>query len=79
MTVQHIKKRIVYTPQFKHQVVKLVDTDAFAVKEIAIEHDIHENSLYRWIQDIETYSIDAFPGRGSRAYLEQSKFKQFEK
>jgi len=72
-------KRRVYTPEFKHQAVELVIQDDFTVKQVAQELEIHENSLYRWIQDVETYGDKAFPGRGSREYVEQNKIKQLEK
>lgn len=63
--------RKVYTPEFKHQAVELVIKENFTVKQVAMELDIHENSLYCWIQDVEIYGDKAFPGRGSHEYVEQ--------
>ena len=68
-----------YSPEFKKQAVMLVIKDDFTVKQVSKELDVHENSLYRWIQEVEKYGDNAFPGQGSRAHYEQNKIKQLEK
>lgn len=79
MEVYYIMKRNVYTSEFKRQAVDLVVKDDFTVKQVSGNLGIHENSLYRWIGDVEKYGANAFPGHGSRAFEEQSRIKQLEK
>lgn len=72
-------KRKVYSSEFKQQAVNLVIKEDFTVKQVSRELEIHENSLYRWVGEVEKYGEKAFPGHGSRAYIEQNKIKQLEK
>ena len=47
---------------------------AFVAKKLDI-HDIHKNSLYRWIQEYEQHGERAFPGKGCRDFITQSQLK----
>ena len=57
----------------------LVSKQQHPVAFIAKKLDIHENSLYRWIQEYEQHSERAFPGKGCRDFITQSQLKQLEK
>jgi transposase len=72
-------KRKVYTLEFKNQAVQLVKVKELSVKQVAIQLEMHENSLYRWIQEVEKYDDNALPGQGSLARYEQIKIKKLEK
>jgi len=71
--------RRTFTAEFKRQAVALVLEEEFTVKEVTKQLDVHENTLYRWIQEVESYGSRAFPGKGSRDYITQNKIKQMEK
>ena len=32
---------------------------------VSQELDVHANSLYRWVQEVEEYGENAFPGNGT--------------
>lgn len=49
------------------------------VKFVAKTLNIHENSIYKWISDYEKFGEQAFPGRGSRNFVTQSKINELEK
>ena len=71
--------RRTFTAEFKSQAFALVLEENFTVKEVTKQLDVHENTLYRWIQEVETFGPRAFPGKGSRDYMTQNKIKQLEK
>ena len=53
--------------------------DYTEVKQVCKELELHENTLYRWIREIEDHGQRAFPGKGSRDWISQNKLKQLEK
>ncbi|WP_268760903.1 transposase [Enterococcus sp. RIT-PI-f] len=40
---------------FKIGVVKLVTEEKFSVKKVSLQLEVHANSLYRWVQEVEKY------------------------
>ncbi len=38
---------------FKIAAVKLVTEEGFSVKEVSLQLEVHANSLYRWVQEVE--------------------------
>lgn len=50
---------------FKISAVKLIVEEGFSVKEVSRELSVHANSLYRWVQEVEKYGENAFPGKGA--------------
>lgn len=46
---------------FKIVAVKLVIEEGFSVKEISLQLEVHANSLYRRVQEVEKYGGSAFP------------------
>jgi transposase len=67
------------TLTFKRQAVALVLEENFTVKEVTKQLDVHENTLYRWIQEVENFGLRAFPEKGSWDFITQNKIKQLEK
>ncbi|MBI0605130.1 transposase [Enterococcus faecalis] len=53
---------------FKIAAVKLVIEEGFSVKEVSLQLEVHVNSLYRWIQEVEKYRESAFPEKGSALF-----------
>jgi len=49
-----------FDKQFKNSAVKLILEEGYSVKEVSQELDIHANSLYRWVQEVEEYGEDDF-------------------
>lgn len=72
-------KRKSYSAEFKFQTVNLVLVEGQPVKFVAKTLNIHENSIYKWVSDYEKFGEQAFPGRGSRKFVTQSKIKRLEK
>jgi len=60
--------RCSFDKSFKTVVVKLMIEEGFSVKEVSEQLDLHTNSLYRWVQEVEKYGASAFPGKGSALF-----------
>ena len=60
-----IMARRKFDKQFKNSAVKLILEEGYSVKEVSQELDVHANSLYRWVQEVEEYGENAFPGNGT--------------
>ena len=63
-----------FDKQFKNSAVKLILEEGYSVKEVSQELEVHANSLYRWVQEVEEY--------GESAYLQEElellkKFRVF--
>ncbi len=46
-----------FDKQFKNSAVKLILEEGYSVKEVSQELEVHANSLYRWVQEVEEYGI----------------------
>ncbi|MFK4936591.1 IS3 family transposase [Lactococcus garvieae] len=68
-----------FDKQFKNSAVKLILEEGYSVKEVSQELDVHANSLYRWVQEVEEYGNNAFPGNGTALSDAQHKIKLLEK
>lgn len=53
-----------FDKQFKNAAVKLILEEGYSAKEVSQELDVHSNSLYHWVQKVEEYGENAFPGNG---------------
>jgi transposase len=53
-----------FTPEFKHEAVKLVLERGMTARQAAKDLGIHENVLRSWVRDAKTNGKNAFPGRG---------------
>ena len=51
-----------FDKQFKNATVKLILEEGYSVKDVSQELDVHDNSLYRWVQEVEEYREDDFTG-----------------
>ena len=71
--------RKTYTGEYKRKAVALVLEGQFTVKQVCQELELHENTLYRWICEVENHGQRAFSGKGSRDWISQNKLKQLEK
>lgn len=54
-----------YDSSFKEQTVRLVTEQGKSVSGVAKELGIHENTLYKWINQYNTHKENAFPGSGN--------------
>ena len=57
-----IMARRKFDKQFKNATVKLILEEGYSVKDVSQELDVHDNSLYRWVQEVEEYREDDFTG-----------------
>lgn len=71
--------RRTFSSEYKRQAVALIIEEGISVKKVSNELHVHENSLYRWVQEVEQHGERAFPGKGSRDYIAQNKLKKLEK
>jgi transposase len=67
-----------FSTEFKRQAVHLVLSEGLPVQTVAMKLEVHTNSLYRWILEYEKYGERAFPGKGSKEFIQQNKIKQLE-
>ncbi len=54
-----------YDSSFKEQAVRLVTEQGKSVSSVAKDIGIHENTLYKWIDQYKTHKENAFPGSGN--------------
>jgi transposase len=59
-------QRRTYSPEFKHDAVRLVVEESRPVTEVAQNLGIHPSLLQRWKKAFEEDPGGAFPGRGRR-------------
>jgi transposase len=52
-----------YDKEFKLQTVQLVK-DGKSVAQVAREIGLHENTVYRWMEELKQDGTQAFPGSG---------------
>jgi transposase len=67
----HVAK--IVSTQFKSQTVHLVLSEGLPVQTVEMKLEIHANSLYRWILEYGKYGERAFPGKGSKEFIQQKK------
>ena len=72
-------KRKSYDKQFKIAAVKLILEEEVPVSVVAKELEIHQNTLYRWVNEYEEHGESAFPGRGTALYSYQFEIKKLKK
>ena len=63
-----MRKRKIYTKQFKESAVELYQSRGKTAKEVAEELGIHPENLSRWVresQESKEKNIRAFPGQGN--------------
>ena len=54
-----------YDSSFKEQAVRLVTEQGKSVSSVAKDIGIHENTLYKWIDQYKIHKENAFPGSGN--------------
>ncbi len=62
--------------------VKLISEEEVPVSVVAKKLEIHQNTLYRWVNEYEEYGEygeSAFPRRGTALYLYQFEIKKLKK
>ncbi|CAB1245683.1 transposase [Ruminococcaceae bacterium BL-4] len=55
----------VYSPEFKVQVCKRIIEGGEKVSQISIELDLHENTIYNWLNSYKARNGMAFIGSGN--------------
>ena len=55
-----IMARRKFDKQFKNSAVKLILEEGYSVKEVSQELEVHANSLYCWVQEVEEYGRKCF-------------------
>ena len=56
--------RRTYTKEFKEDAVRLVLDKDVPVSQVALDLDVHENSIYKWLRQYRVDAEEAFPGKG---------------
>lgn len=62
--MEEIKKRRVFTREFKENAVKLVMEGNRSVREVSKGLGINENLIYRWKKQFSEDRENSFPGKG---------------
>ena len=74
-----MRKRKIYTKQFKESAVELYQSRGKTAKEVAEELGIHPENLCRWVrenQESKEKNIRVFPGQGNPRDEEISQLKR---
>jgi transposase-like protein len=59
-------KRKSFSPEFKRESVRLMESSGKLATDLARELGIARNRLYKWKEQLEKRGGDAFPGTGRR-------------
>ena len=59
-----MRRRQVFSKEFKLEAVRLLENSGRAGSEIARELGIRRNQLYKWQQELRNRGTQAFPGQG---------------
>ena len=70
-----VRKRRIYTPEFKAEAVKLVTEQGYSVAEAARSLGITENLIRNWKRALEAQGDQAFPGRGNLSPFEEENHR----
>jgi transposase len=70
-----MKKRKLYTKEFKEGAVRLVTEQGRTMSDVAASLGVSAWSLSRWIKAAEQQGKDAFRGNGNRSESEQEIFE----
>jgi len=62
-----MKKRKIFTEEFKREAVRQLDKGDRVGSELARELGINRNQLYKWQQQINAKGGEAFPGKGRQS------------
>jgi transposase len=60
-----------YSPEFKREAVRLVQTSGKPIAQVARELGISETSIHQWRKELAAHGQDAFPGSGHQTPLEE--------
>ena len=60
------KPRQTFSPEFKHEAVRLLDQGNKETSQLARELGVRRNQLYKWKKEIDEHGKAAFPGQGGR-------------
>jgi transposase len=60
-----------FTPEFKHEAVRLLETSGKSGIQIAKDLGISDTILYRWRQEMRAQGGAVFPGKGHQTELEE--------
>ena len=72
------KKRRVYTPEFRREAVRLLETSGKSSAQISRDLGIGSGCLIRWKQKLAEEGENAFPGHG-RLPPDQEHIRQLER
>ena len=61
-----MRKRKSFSPEFKREAVRLMESSGKLPTDLARELGIPRNRLYKWKEQLEKRGADAFPGTGRR-------------
>ncbi len=61
---------------FKISAVKMVTEEGFSVKEFSLQLEVHANSWYRWVQEVEKYGENTFPEKWSALFDDHFEIKK---
>ena len=64
-----------FDKQLKNSAGKLILEEDYSGKEVSQELEIHANSLYRWVQEVEGYGESALPGKETARAKDQHRIR----
>jgi len=61
-----MSKRKSFSPEFKKEAVRLLETSQKQPSDLARELGVRRNQLYKWKEQLSMRGLSAFPGSGRR-------------
>lgn len=71
-----MSKRKRYSPEYKREIVELVQRSKSSCRQVALEVGINPNMLTRWVREAEAEGGKAFPGGGTPRDEEVARLKR---
>jgi transposase-like protein len=69
-------KRKSFSPEFKREAVRLLETSQKLPADLARELGVRRNQLYKWKEQLGKRGAQAFPGSGKRATDEVTRLRE---
>lgn len=73
------KKRRTFTPEFKFQVVMELLTGQKRPVELCREHQLHDSTLNRWVQQFRERGAEIFAPDGQGNSVDQARIAELER
>ena len=69
-----MKKRKSFTAEYKKEIAKLIFEKGKLAKDVAVDIDVHLNTVNKWVKQYQELGDQAFPGKGNLSSRDQELY-----